>query len=200
MSPKVTHRAALALLAAGVLTAPVFAAKRLEGIPLVWKPTNPKDHGGVVNLVGIGDVKIQVMPFVDTRPDKAKFGENQEDRVFKPVTTSGSISDFCTQNFENTLKQLGLTVVAEGGDVVVGAEILEFMVIETNTYNGVVRLKVSVKRNGKTTWVGLAYGTSSHFGRSYKDENYYETISDSLLEAALRTASDEGFRKALLSN
>ena len=199
MNPRVIHRAVLVLLSLGVLSASVLAAKRLEGIPLVWKPTNRKDNGGLVNLVGITDVKIQVTPFVDTRADKVKFGENQEDKVPKPVTTSGSVADFCTQHFGDTLKQLGLTVVAEGGDVVVSAEILEFMVIETNTYKGEVRLKVSVKRQGETAWVGLASGTSSRFGRSYRDENYFETISDSLLDAALRTASDEGFRRALLS-
>ena len=91
-------------------------------------------------------MKIQVQGFADTRSDKAKFGESQEGKVPKPVTTSGSVAEFCTENFRNALKQYGLTVVPNGGDVVVGGEILEFMVIETNTYKGEVRLKLTVNR------------------------------------------------------
>ena len=178
------------------LGGPAVAQKNLEGIPLVWKPSNKKS-AGVVNLAGLVDVKVQVDPFIDTREDKAKFGENQEDKTPRPVTTSGSVADFCTQNFRNVLKQYGLTVVPSGGDVVVGGEILEFMVIETNTYKGEVRLKLVVKKLGKTEWAGVAAGTSTRWGRSYKDENYYETISDALLEASTRAIEDEGFRKGL---
>ena len=45
----------------------------------------------------------------------------------------------------------------------------------------------------------MASGTSSRWGRSYKAENYYETISDSLLEATTNAIQDEGFRKGLAS-
>ncbi len=178
------------------LAGPAVAQKTLEGIPLVWKPSNKKS-AGVVNLAGLMDVKIQVDPFVDTRENRAKFGENQEGKTPRPVTTSGSVAEFCTQNFRNVLKQYGLTVVPSGGDVIVAGDILEFMVTETNTYKGEVRLKVAVKKGGKTEWGGVAAGTSSRWGRSYKDENYYETISDALLEASTRAIEDEGFRKAL---
>ena len=198
MSRKMPLGATLAVLVALTLAAPAFAGNRLQGIPLVWKPT--ERNVGVVNLTGLTEVKIQIEPFVDTRADKAKFGESQEDKVPRPVTTSGSVAEFCTQHFGNTLKQFGLSVVAEGGDVVVAGEILEFMVIETNSYKGEVRLKVTVKRGGKTEWTGVAAGTSSRWGRSYKPENYYETISDSLLDAASNAARDEGFRKALAAN
>ena len=171
-----------------------WAGKPLEGIPLVWKPTNKT--AGVVNLVGITDVKFRVEPFTDSRPDKEKIAENQEDKVFKPVTTSGDVAQFCTEHFAETLRRNGLHVVPEGGDVVIGGEVMEFMVIETNTYKGEVRLKLTVKRGDNEAWIGVASGTSSRFGRSYKAENYYETLSDALLDAAGRAMSDEGFRKA----
>src|SRR3990172_2094049 len=163
MNPKVLRLATLLLAVASLLIGALDAAGKLEGIPLVWRPTNRKDVG-VVNLLGITEIKIQVEPFVDTRPDKAKFGENQEDKQPKLATTTGSVAEFCTQNFAITLRQFGLSVVPEGGEVIVGAEILEFMVTESNTYKGEVRLKVSVKRQGKTEWIGLAPGTASRFG------------------------------------
>jgi hypothetical protein len=188
----------VAVLFAAGLAGPVAAQRKLENIPLVWKPTTKTGSGaGVTNLSGLMDVKIQVDPFVDTRENKAKFGENQEDKTPRPVTTSASVAEFATQNFRNALKQYGLTIVQSGGDVVIGGDILEFMVIETNTYKGDVRIKLNVKKRGKTEWAGIAAGTSSRWGRSFKDDNYYETISDSLLDAVAHAMDDEGFRKAL---
>jgi len=179
------------------LGGPAAAQKKLENIPLVWKPTDEVGSGGVTNLSGLADVKIQVDPFVDTRENKAKFGENQQDKVPKPVTTSGNVAEFTTQNFRNALKQYGLTVVPSGGDVVIGGDILEFMVIEDSRYKGNVRIKLNVKKRGKTEWAGIASGSANRWGRSFKDENYYETISNSLLDAISHAMDDEGFRKAL---
>jgi hypothetical protein len=195
MRENLRHRSAVSILLLLLLPSLALAGKPLDGIPLVWKPTNRKDTG-VLNLAGLTNVTFRVDPFTDTRADKTKIGENQEDKTAKLVTTSGNVAEFCTQQFANTLKQYGLTVVPEGGDVVIGGEVLEFMVIETGTYKGEVRLKVSAKRAEREEWVGVASGTSSRFGRSYKADNYYETLSDALLEAAERAVKDEGFRKA----
>jgi hypothetical protein len=197
MPPKM--RVTLMMLLMLLVPSILLAGKPLTDIPLVWKPTERKD-AGVLNLVGITNVKIRVDAFVDARSDRKKIGENQEDKVPKPVTTSGDVAEFCTQHFRSVLKEYGLTVVPEGGDVVLGGEVLEFMVLETNTYKGEVRLKVSVKKGDKEEWVGVGTGTSSRFGRSYKAENYYETLSDSLLMAIDRTIRDEGFRKAVAGN
>ena len=196
MREKLKHRTVVSVLLLALLPSMVLAGKPLDGIPLVWKPTNRKDTG-VLNLAGIANVKFRVEPFTDTRSDKTRIGVNQEDKTAKMVTTSGNVAEFCTQQFSNMLKQYGLTVVPEGGDVVIGGEVLEFMVIETNTYKGEVRLKVTAKRGENEEWVGVASGTSSRFGRSYKADNYYETLSDALLEAAERAVKDEGFRKAI---
>jgi hypothetical protein len=195
MREKLKHRTVVSVVLLALLPSLALAGKPLHDIPLVWKPTNRKDTG-VLNLAGLTNVKFRVDPFTDTRSDKTRIGENQEDKTAKRVTTSGNVAEFCTQQFSNMLKQYGLTVVPEGGDVVIGGEVLEFMVIETNTYKGEVRLKVSAKRGENEEWVGVASGTSSRFGRSYKADNYYETLSDALLEAAERAVKDEGFRKA----
>jgi hypothetical protein len=189
---------AVALLVLCLGTA-AWAGKRLEGIPLVWKPTNHKDTG-VLNLAGISNVKMRVEPFTDARPDKKKIAENREDSTPKPVTTSGNVAEFCAQQFANVLRQYGLTVVEDNADVVIGGEVLEFMVVETGTYQGEVRLKISVSRDHKDVWAGVASGSSRRFGRSYKAENYYETLSDALLEASENAVHDEGFRKAVAGN
>jgi len=179
-----------------VLGLRVLAADKLIGIPLVWKPTDTKG-GGVINLTGLTDVKIRIDPFTDTRTDLAKFGENQEDKTPKPVTTSGSVAEFCTQNVQKLLKQFGFSVVPDGGDFALSGEVVEFMVIETNTYKGEARFKLTLRRGNNVEWTGVAAGTASHFGRSLRAENYYETISDSVLSAVRNIAQDEAFRAAL---
>jgi hypothetical protein len=199
MPLKIRRRTAGAMLLALLLPSAAIAGKPLTDIPLVWKPTDRKDVG-VLNLVGMTNVTIRVDPFVDTRSDKKRIGENQEDKTPKPVSTSGDVAEFCTTQFINVLKDYGLKVVPEGGDVVIGGEILEFIVLETNTYKGEVRLKINVKRGDKEEWLGVGTGTSSRFGRSYKADNYYETLSDALLMAIDRTVRDDGFRKAVAGN
>src|SRR5262249_61317425 len=115
------------------------AQKKLENIPLVWKPTTKAGQGaGVTNLSGLMDVKIQVDPFVDTRENKAKFGENQEDKTPRAVTTSGNVAEFATQNFKNALNQYGLTIVQSVGSVDIGGQKLTIIVIESHPYHGVV--------------------------------------------------------------
>jgi hypothetical protein len=47
---------------------------------------------------------------------------------------------------------------------------------------------------GLTTTKG---GSSKRFGRSYKAENYYETMSDAITHAASNLANDTGFHQAL---
>jgi hypothetical protein len=196
MSYRIPLRTTLAVLVVAMLAPHALAGKSLVGIPLIWKPT-ATTGAGVIDLTGLTDVKIRIEPFVDNRADKAKFGENREDKVSKSVTTPDSAADFTARNLTNTLRQLGFSIVAEGGDVILAGEILEFMVTETDDYIGDVRLKLTVKRGDKPTWTGVAAGTSKRFGRSYKAENYYETISDSLLDAVRTLARDDGFRKAV---
>ena len=43
----------------------------------------------------------------------------------------------------------------------------------------------------------MASGGSKRFGRSYKAENYYETLSDSVVEAVYKMLSSSEFMAAL---
>lgn len=159
MSSRMFRRAIPAvLLAVSALASTALAAKLLQGLPLLWKPSEVKG-GAVVDLSGITNVKIKVEPQVDVRPDKAKFGESREEPPPRPVTTSGNVAAFCTEHLTETLRQFGYSITAEQADYVLEGEVTEFMVIET--------------------------------------DNYYQTISDSLQQAAQNLAADPGFRKAL---
>jgi hypothetical protein len=71
---------------------------------------------------------------------------------------SGNAAEFCTRHFADELRRFGFSTVQDQGDVVLGGEILEFMVVETNTYKGDVRLKLTLKKQGKTEWTGVNNG------------------------------------------
>lgn len=192
--------ASLALLALG---AAALARAPLTHIPLEWRPTTELGHLDVprLDLAAFEGIKVQVMPFADGRSRGADLiGENREEEdggeVLK-VTTSANVPEFCSRHFADLLRRFGVPVVAAGGTVRVGGQVLDFFVDETNTYHADVRFKVTVNQGGKTLWNGLLDGSAERFGRSLKPENYYETLSDAFLEAVARGLKDPAFVQAL---
>ena len=66
------------------------------------------------------------------------------------------------------------------------------------TYNGDVRLKVTlIDPSGTSLWTGITSGAATRFGRSYRAENYYEVLSDSLVKAVQNLMQNASFRSAL---
>ena len=189
----------LSALAVASITGAACAADKLEGIPLKWKPTSAIGKGVALDLTDLASRKIQIDTFTDARADKSGLiGENREKAVPKKVSTPDSVPDFVSVNMRQLMTKVGLNVVESGGDAVVGGEIRSFFVEETDTYMGDITLRVTVKdKSGKALWTGATSGTSKRFGRSYKAENYYETLSDALIEATQGLLQNPSFTKAL---
>jgi hypothetical protein len=184
------------------LPAAALAAKKpLAGIPLAWKPTTPASEFGAVNLTGVAGIKVEIRDLKDAREKPALIGENrdkEDEGIVLPVTTADAPARFVTDNLKRVWSDAGLDLVDAGGDVVVTGELKRFFVLETSTYAGDINLKLEVKtKGGKLLWSGTAGGTAKRFGRSYKSENYHETLSDSLMDAAYKLLQNESFLKAL---
>jgi len=170
----------------------------LVGIPLDWRPTDSITESGVTT--DTQDVKIQVGDFVDTRSDHAAIGENREDPKPKPVTTRDDVGRFVADHLRETLRKTGLDVVDAGGKVALSGEVTDFFVAETDVYRSEVTLRVTATdATGKKLWSGVTSGTNTRFGKSYKAENYYEGLSDALVDAMQNLLQDPGFRKSLTS-
>jgi hypothetical protein len=180
---------------------PAAAERKLINAPLVWKPTNVLAELGTVNLTGIESVKIHVQAFTDNRENRQRIGENREDEdegKVVPVATTSDVADFCTVKATQTLKDLGLDVSPEDGDLRMAGEVLQFFVVERNTYVGDVRLRLSILgKDGAVRWTGVAAGSEKRVGRSYKADNYHEVLSDSLQAAVFSLLKDDAFRAAL---
>lgn len=183
------------------LLSPVWAgaADKLENIKLVWKPTTSLTKLGGIDPNGIAKIKIQLAPLTDTRDNAALIGENREKKnVVLKVTTQENVPAFVTDNLKKLFSDAGLTVVDRDGDVVLAGELQKFFVEEIKDYSGEVRIKFAAKNpSGKELWTGVIFGHEGNFGRSYKDENYYETLSNSVVAAAVNLFRDSGLRGVL---
>jgi hypothetical protein len=193
MSQRILAILCTTLLLAGSVSA---APKLLENIPLVWKPTDKLTELGPLNLSGpVITTKLHVDVLVDTRKDPALVAENREknDRVL-PVTTSSDVAAFVTDHVQETLHVAGLNVVDGPGDMTLSGEIRQFFVTETSTYHSELSAVVHLKdAQGKELWSGAISGSTERFGRSYKADNYYETLSDAVIRATYNLLSNQGF-------
>jgi hypothetical protein len=82
--------------------------------------------------------------------------------------------------------------------VIVKGEVRQFFVRETHTYKAEVAVHLTVLgKDGATLWSGVASGDASRFGRSYLLENYYEVLSDAVVNATSSTLQSAEFQKAL---
>jgi hypothetical protein len=172
----------------------IASSRLLLNIPLQWKPTSPLSNGAVTAT----SAKVSVMSFKDTRQNPQQIAENREDSTPKPVTTTDDVGAFVTTHMKEILNRNGVTTVDSGADAVLSGEVTQFFVTETNTYEGQIALHVTVSSpSGKVLWQGTTSGTNSRFGRSYKAENYYETFSDTLIDATTSLLRNSDFMKAL---
>jgi predicted secreted protein len=92
----------------------------------------------------------------------------------------------------------GIKTVDSDGSVIVKGEVRQFFVRETNTYKAEVAVHLTVVgKDGATLYSGVATGDASRFGRSYKLENYYEVLSDAVVNATSSALQSTEFQKAL---
>ena len=198
MKPRVLALATLAccLLCGGMALA---APKLLQDIPLKWTPTQGFSELGPLDISGpLLSTKVHFETFVDARTDRTSIAENREKADARPVTTKDDVADFVTQHLKDSVHGAGVSTVDEAADVNISGEIRQFFVTETNLYHGDLSLLVHVKnRQGKEIWSGIIPGAAEHFGRSYKADNYYETMSDMVMRAAYNLLTNAEFRAAL---
>jgi hypothetical protein len=166
----------------------------LQNIPLQWKPTSELQLSTMQMPAG----SIQFDTFQDERNRKEMIGENLEDDTPKPVTTSDDVGAFVSSHIRGLFDHAGLKTVDSDGAIRVKGEVRQFFVTETATYKSVVVVHLTVMdRGGKTLWSGLASGDATRFGRSYKLENYYEVLSDAIVNTVSSLLESADFQKAL---
>jgi len=187
-------RARLLLVLLAVSMGAYAKTTLLEHVPLRWQPTSELRLGAME----MSQTPIQFEPFQDVRDNKEAIGENREDDKPKPVTTSDDVGAFVSVHMRALFDRAGLKTVDSDGAVTIKGEVKQFFVRETSTYRSEVSVHVAVvSRDGRTLWSGLASGDASRFGRSYRLENYYEGLSDALVNTVSSMLQSAAFQKAL---
>jgi hypothetical protein len=179
-------------------TAIAGASDTLEHVPLRWKPTSSAEirlgNGAVEGF----DAVIKIDNFQDVRHDREAIGENLERQEPRPVTTTDDVGRFVSRHMRDLLERAGVRIVDSDGSVTIKGEVTQFFVKETQRYNSTVAVHLTVvDRNGNRLWSGIAVGEASRFGHSYKLDNYYEALSDAVVDVVTKMLHSEGLRKAL---
>jgi Flp pilus assembly secretin CpaC len=172
--------------------------EKLENVPLVWKPTLALGTSSAFDVMHLSQKSLTVLPLQDQRSNRRLIGENREENAPRPITTSDDVAAFMTQHIRDLLAQAGCNIVDTNGQLELEGEVTSFFVPETGTYVGDVRIRATLRTSGnKVLWQGIVGGTAEHFGRSYRAENYYETLSDSLVHLVENLLRDPSFQTAL---
>ena len=189
------HRSRLFVMLLAVTLAAYAAPKLLEHVPLKWKPTSDLRLGSIEEA----QTPIQFETFKDVRERPELIGENREDEdKVKPVTTSDDTGAFVSTHMRDLFKQAGFNTVDSNGGVTIKGEVRQFFVRETSTYQSEVAVHITVVGpDGATLWSGVAAGDAKRFGRSYVLENYYEVLSDAIVNTVSSMAQSPEFEKAL---
>ncbi len=186
------------MLAAFLLSVALTASSKtmlLEHIPLQWRPTSSLQLGTTQMTAST----VTIVPFTDARDNKELIGENrEEDDTPKPVTTTDDVGAFVSKNIRQLFDQAGVKTVDSNAKVIIKGEVKQFFVREASTYKSTVAIHVTViDQDGKTLWNGLASGDATRFGRSYQAENYYEVLSDAVVNTVSSMLQATDFQKAM---
>lgn len=181
------------LVLAATLVAQAHAAL-LVNVPLKWLPTS----GLRLGAMEMSRAPVQFEVFRDLRADKQAIGENREDPTPRPVTTTDDVGAFVSTHMRQLFNSAGLKTVDSGGTVTIKGEVTQFYARETSLYRSEVAVHLTVVgRDGKVLWSGTASGEAKRFGRSYKLENYYEVLSNAIVNTVSSMLQSAQFQKVL---
>jgi len=179
---------------AATFVAQAHAAALLIDVPLKWRATSDLRLGAAQ----MPQTSVQFDVFRDVRADKQAIGENREDPQPKPVTTKDDVGAFVSTNMRKLFDSAGLKTVDSNGAVTIKGDVTQFFARETSLYRSEVAVHLTVVgRDGKVLYSGTATGEAKRFGRSYKLENYYEVLSDAIVNTVSSMLQDAQFQKAL---
>ena len=189
----------LVLLVPTVCLAAVFSG--LKDLPLEWKPTHAVSSYGAIDMTVYKNVRLVITPFGDARKRPSEIGQNSEKKFAGRdmlVTTKESVPDWLTFRFHKILSDFDITVVKTDGNLTLEAEVIKFFVTEESIYKAEVAVKVRLKSaDNKTVWEGMATGTASRVGSSFKADNYFERLSDATISAVHNLLKNNSFLQAV---
>lgn len=171
----------------------------LKDVDLKYKPTSSLADYDNLDLSGLYNVSISLGDFIDEREDKNLIGENREDEEkgkILPVTTATPVKDFLKDVFSKLFRDTGIKI-NESSPKVLEVRIIKFFVEERNLYKAEVWLDIKLLKGETVLWEDRVMGSAKRFGRSYKLDNYLESLSDAILDSFASLFQNRKFLDAI---
>jgi hypothetical protein len=172
-------------------------------IPLTIRVTKPLARSLPPVREITPNLKLYIAEVQDQRAEKSKIGENQEEVELgaRPVTAGGiDPGRFVRDVFARELPTVGIPTVgaASAANRILTFKLLQFYVIESDTYKAIVDGTVDVTDgSGRILFNGSVTGDDSTFGRSFSAENYEQVLSDASVKVLENLLRYPAFRGAL---
>jgi hypothetical protein len=181
-----------------------YAGSSLLNIPLLWKPTETISARDAIDLTAFQNASFTIKPFNDMRKKPSEIGKNVEKKTPARVlfvTTGENVAAWLTDRFGKILSEFDISVVKDGGTLLLEADIVKFFVTEESVYKADIGLKVRIKsKNGDTLWEGMVAVSSNRWGSSYKADNYYEALSNACIDVVYNLLKSDSFMRAVTKN
>jgi len=186
----------IAAVGIGIILFGCVSRGGMDAVPLLWKPTvEPKKYWHP----DLTKMQLSVGDFRDMREDKSLIGRNiQDPHDVKKVRTGDEVGKWVSLMTKKTIVDYGISI-SDSSDAVLTGDIVDFMVEEGEDYKANVNIKFSITgRSGNEIWTGMVSGSSTRFGRSFNIENYYESLSDAVIDAVGRLVEGTDMVKTLV--
>jgi hypothetical protein len=168
----------------------------LKGVDLSWMPT--RSDISDIDLKRVKNRVFKMGIFTDERKDTTFVGMNKEYKNTRLVTTDESVSQWCGHYLEKVLQNNQVKFDTLNYDIVLSGAVRDFNIMETTTYKATIAINFqALSKSGERIWEQQITGTASNWGTSYKLENYYECISNALIETARNLLTNDDFQNAL---
>lgn len=182
------------LVAVVILVTVACGGGQISTLSLAWKAADTSVRPSPTTAQALQAVPL-AFGLRDTRADQTAVGTIEDDHLV--VRTNDNVAQYASNRFGDILRNAGARL-NDAPQAILETDLLEFRVDEGNTYKGLVRIRVTVRRQGLPDWSRNYEGTSSRWGRSHSPDNMNEALSNALHEATTHMLQDEQFGAALL--
>jgi hypothetical protein len=168
-------------------------ASQIENLQLAWKGVDgaPRPSPFVAQALATVPVAFGLR---DVRPDPTNVGVHEDSGHI--VRTTDNVAQFCSSKMGEMLRAAGARL-DEAPMAVVETDLVEYKVNEGGRFNGLVAIRVTVRRGGSADWSKTYQGTSNRWGKSYSPDNFNEALSNALHAATEQLVRDDAFAMAV---
>ena len=152
-------------------------------VSLKYVPTDAEEVLEKRGVMAVAGPPFEILAVVDDRPEpRHLIGQNVERKKAPiPVWARQPVAPWLHQVLESSFADWG-TPGKPGADLLLEPIVIKFFVVEEDTYKAAVTMKfVLNRRDGTKIWAGVGGGVASRWGRSLKESNYQEVVSDAVL-------------------